>query len=186
MSVGLSRRRFSVEEYHRMAEAGFFESDDRLELLEGGIIEMSPIGSRHAACVNKLNAILSRLPEERGIVGIQNPVVIDELSELLPDVSLVHRRDDYYASGHPRGDDVRLIIEVAETSIEYDRDFKIPLYGKAGVPEVWLIDLRRGTVDLFADPRHGQFIVQETFRDGDVIRSRILSEISLRVRDVLP
>ncbi|MBM4093022.1 MAG: Uma2 family endonuclease [Planctomycetes bacterium] len=186
MSVELSRRLFSVDEYHRMLDAGVFESDDRLELLHGGIIEISPIGSRHAACVNKLNAILSRLPSERGIVAIQNPVVVDERSELQPDVCLLRSRDDYYASDHPRAEDVELIIEVADASLDYDRQCKIPLYAEAGVPEVWLIDLRRGTVDRFSDVLGGQYARVETYHGNDAVPTRVLGSIALRVSDILP
>jgi len=186
MAVELSRRLFSVDEYHRMIEAGVLGPDDRLELLEGEIVEMNPIGSRHAACVNRLNVLLNRLLAERAIVAIQNPVAIGGLSELQPDVSVLRPRDDFYAADHPSPDDVQLIIEVADTSIEYDRRIKIPLYAKAGVPEVWLVDLEQGTVDFLAAPLHGAFTTSAVLRGNDRIPSRALGEHSLRVTDILP
>jgi Uma2 family endonuclease len=186
MSVEVSRRLFSVDEYHRMRDAEILGSSDRLELLEGGIVEMNPIGSRHAACVNKLNSLLHRVLGDSAIIGVQNPVTLDQLSELRPDIALLRKQDDFYATRHPGPGDVQLIIEVADTSLEYDRQLKLPLYAKAGVPEVWLIDLTRGVVEVYADVTAGQFALVAVARGREPIPSRVLGHVVLRAQDVLP
>src|ERR671938_544657 len=141
MSVQVAKRCFSVDEYYRMGEAGILTEDDRVELIEGEIIEMSPIGSRHAACVNRLNTLLGRHLRQTAIVSVQNPIRLDAYSEPEPDVALLRPRADYYESGHPTPADALLIVEVADTSADYDRIIKLPLYAKAGIPEAWLVDL---------------------------------------------
>ncbi len=127
MAVHVQRRVFTVDEYHRMVEAGILSEDDRGELIEGEIIKMSPIGSQHAACGKKHNALLHHQVQQRAILGVQDPVRLDEHSEPEPDIALLKRRDDDYARSHPTPEDVFLIIEVAETFAEYDRRIKLPL-----------------------------------------------------------
>src|SRR6266850_3035884 len=124
-------RLFTVAEYYRMTEAGIFKEDDRVELIEGEVVSMSPIGSRHAACVERLSALIRHAVLNESIsVRIQNPVRLSEYSEPLPDVSLVRTREDFYAAGHPAAADVVLLIEVADASLMYDRHTKIPLYAR--------------------------------------------------------
>ena len=152
MSVELVRRHFNITEYYRMAAAGVFSEGDRVELIEGEIIEMNPIGSRHAACVGRLTEFLGRLAAGEAIVWVQNPVQVNDYSEPLPDVTLLKRRDDFYAQANPQPSDVLLIIEVADSSVEYDRDIKMPLYAKASIPEVWLINLPKETIEIYTQP----------------------------------
>lgn len=135
-----------------MAAAGVLSEDDRVELIEGEIIEMNPIGSRHAACVGRLTEFLGRSVSGDAIVWVQNPVQVNDYSEALPDVTLLKRRDDFYAQANPQPSDVLLLIEVADSSVEYDRDIKIPLYASAGVPEVWLINLPKETIESYTQP----------------------------------
>ena len=160
MSVQIARRHFNVIEYYRMAAAGVLSEDDRVELIEGEVVEMNPIGSRHAACVGRLTELLGRLVGDVAIVWVQNPVRIDDYSEPLPDVALLKRRDDFYAQANPQPTDVLLIIEVADSSVEYDRDIKIPLYARAGVPEAWLVNLPEEAVEIYARPLNNAY--QET------------------------
>src|SRR2546426_2118990 len=143
MSITLEKRRFTVDEYHRMAEAGIFSEDESVELLEGEIVEMTPISSRHAACVNKLTRLFTRELGERVVVSVQNPVALTETSEPQPDLALLRPRADFYAAGHPGPEDVLLMVEVADTSATSDRAVKVPLYARAGIEEVWLIDLQK-------------------------------------------
>src|ERR671938_948293 len=140
MSVQIVRRHFNITEYYRMAAAGVFTEDDRVELIEGEIVEMNPIGSRHAACVGRLTKLLERLAGDSAIVWVQNPVQVSDYSEPMPDVALLKRRDDFYAQANPQRTDVLLINEVADSSVEYDRDIKMPLYAGANIPEVWLFN----------------------------------------------
>ena len=164
MSVQIVRRHFNVDEYYRMAAAGVLSENDRVELIQGEIIEMNPIGSRHAACVGRLTEFLGRLAGGEAIVWVQNPVQVNDFSEPLPDVALLKRRDDFYAQANPQPADVLLIIEVADSSVEYDRDIKIPLYAGAGIPEVWLVNLPEETIEIYTQP------VGDTYREIRIVK----------------
>lgn len=157
MAVRLLRRTFTVDDYHRMVRAGILTEDDRVELLEGEIVEMVPIGSRHQACVDRLNELLARRAAEQAILRVQGPIVLGERSEPQPDLILLRRRPDFYATSHPRPQHVLLVIEVAETSADYDRQVKMPLYARAGVPEVWLVDLEGQAVEVYRKPAGGTY-----------------------------
>ena len=148
----LRRHRLNVDEYYRMAEAGILGPDARVELIEGEIIDMAPIGSQHAAVVRQLAHILHQNVGDQAIVSTQNPVRLDEYSEPEPDLALLRPRDDFYAAAHPGPGDVLLIIEVADTSLRYDREIKIPLYARHGIPEVWLVDLENERLLRFLEP----------------------------------
>ncbi len=160
-----AKRLFTVDEFHRMAEAGILGEDDRVELIEGELIEMTPIGSRHAACVNRLVKHLSG--PEPYLLSVQNPVSLDPRTELQPDIALLKPRPDYYASAHPGPGDVILVIEVADPSAATDREVKLPLYAKTGVPEVWLVDLPAGVVEVYRDPGEAAYRSARTVRAGD-------------------
>ena len=147
----LQRHRLNVDEYHRMASAGILPEDSRVELINGEIIDMAPIGSRHAAAVKQLTRILSRAVGDTAIVSVQDPVHLDDHTEPQPDLALLRPREDFYKTAHPRGQDVLLVIEVADASLRYDREIKIPLYARHGIPEVWLVDLLNNQLNLFRD-----------------------------------
>lgn len=151
------RLRFSVDDYYRLAEVGILQPDDRVELLDGEVIRMSPVGSRHAACVDRLVAVLhaalsSLRPGDRPIVRCQSPIRLDERSEPEPDVTLLRARDDFYAASHPGPADVLLVVEVADSSLGFDRDVKLPRYAAAKIPEVWIVDLAESTIDIHRCP----------------------------------
>ena len=153
MAVVPHTRRFTIKEYYRMAAAGILSENDRVELIEGEVIEMTPIGARHAGTVNRLAEMLWRQVRDRAIVQIQNPVRLTALnSEPQPDVAILRRRLDFYASSHPEPDHTLLIVEVMDTSHDYDRRVKTPLYARAGIPEVWLVDLVTDTVEVLRRP----------------------------------
>ena len=149
--------RFSVADYNRLGEVGLLTEDDRVELIEGEIIDMPPIGSRHAGTVDFLSDRLFAAVEGRAIVRVQNPIVLDDFSEPQPDITLLRPRDDFYTRCHPRPGDVLLVIEVAETTLRCDLDVKLALYARAGVPEVWIVDLEMGVLRLFRDPGGGDY-----------------------------
>jgi Uma2 family endonuclease len=140
-----------------MAEAGIFHDDDRVELIDGQVVEMTPIKPRHAGCVNRLNGLLSRLGGGGVTVSIQNPVILGERWEPQPDVTLLRHRADGYAASHPDPADILLVIEVADTSVEYDRSVKIPLYARAGIPEAWLVNLPEGRIEVYRNPVRGKY-----------------------------
>ena len=145
----LHRHKYSVVEYHRLGEAGVLRADERVELIEGEIIDRAPIGSRHAAVVKRLIQILTRAVGDRAIVSAQDPVAIENHSEPQPDLALLLPRTDFYAAAHPGAQDVLLIIEVADSSLRYDREVKIPLYARSKIPEIWLVDLENKTLTLY-------------------------------------
>ncbi len=148
MALSPTAYRFSVKDYHRMAEADLFEPDDRVELLDGRVYEMAPIGSRHAACVSRLSRLFASALGERVIVSVQNPISLDEHSEPQPDVALLRFAPDFYAGQHPGPADVLLAVEVAETTLAYDLEQKAPRYLAAGIPEVWVVDVVRDRVHV--------------------------------------
>jgi len=147
-----ARRLFTTEEYHRMAAAGILSEGDRVELLDGEIVRMSPIGSRHAACVDRLTDLFTQRLGHKAIVRVQNPIVLGRRSEPQPDLTLLERRLDYYAARHPGPAEVLLVVEVVDSSREYDRGLKLPLYARFGIREVWLIDLQREAVEAYRQP----------------------------------
>ena len=142
------RHRFSVEQYHQMIDAGIFAPDDRLELIHGELIKMSPINRRHAAGVDRLLYLLLDRLGQKARCRIQNPITLAD-SEPQPDVAIVRWRDDFYLAGHPTPPDIYWVIEVADTTITYDRGVKVPLYLSAGIPEVWLINLDEDCLEVY-------------------------------------
>ena len=185
MSRQLAKRWITVDEYERMGEAGIFHPDDRLELLEGEIYKMSPIGSPHAACVKFLSAQLNRLFNGKLIVSTQDPIRLNDFSEPQPDVALLRWRDDFYKYSHPTPEDVLLVIEVADSTVESDRSYKIPLYAKAGITESWLVNLPEEQIELFATPADGAYQIIKTFKRGDEAQSHTINDLSISVSDVL-
>ncbi len=168
-----------------MAETGILTEDDRVELIEGEIIEMSPIGSRHVACVNRVNRILSRTVGQSVIVSVQNPIYLDDFSEPEPDIALLRPRADFYEQELPAASDVLLLIEVADTSVDYDRNKKLPLYARASIPEMWLVDLSAHTITIYAQPLNGQFQLAEIFKRGEAITAQSLAGLTLPVDEIL-
>lgn len=151
------KHRITVDAYHRMGEAGILAPEARVELIEGEIIDMAPIGSRHAAVVDRLNRIIVATVGEKAIVRVQGPVRLGELSEPEPDIALLKPRADYYRDALPGAADVLLLIEVAESTQRYDRRIKVPLYARHGVPEVWVIDLENALVHFHRGPGGGAY-----------------------------
>lgn len=185
MSVSLLRRHFTVEEYHRMAEAGIFSEDDRMELIQGEIVMMTPIGARHASCVTRLTHFLVSRLGDRAAVWVQNPVRIGPDSEVQPDLALLRARSDFYHYAHPGPEDVLLIIEVADTSVESDRAVKVPSYARAGIPAVWLIDLPGGSVEVHMGPASEGYRDVRRFERGHSIPLNAFPEITLSVETIL-
>jgi Uma2 family endonuclease len=168
-----------------MAAAGVFSEDDRVELIEGEIVEMNPIGSRHAACVGRLTESLGRLAGQQAIVWVQNPVQISDFSEPLPDVALLKRRSDFYSQANPQPQDVLLIIEVADSSVEYDRDIKIPLYAEAAIPEVRLVNLPKETIKIYARPVGDAYREIQIIKRGESLASKSVADLTIDAEAIL-
>ncbi len=160
--------RFTVEEYHRLGEAGILREDERVELIEGELVMNSPISSRHAACVDRLTALLVPRCQGRAIVRVQSPLRLGEHSEPEPDLMLLRPREDFYREAHPGPEDVYLVIEVSETSLAYDREVKLPLYAHFGLPEVWLVNLVEGRLEVYRMPRKGKYTQKAVYTQGRV------------------
>jgi len=152
MTVSPARYSFSVEEWHQMGEAGLFRENPRVELLDGEVIQMSAIGNRHLACVNRLTRLLVNAVGDQAIVSVQNPVRLDDYSEPQPDVVLLLPRRDFYSSATPGAKDTVLLVEVSDTSLSWDRDRKAPRYAAAGIPTVWIVNLAAGAVLVRSGP----------------------------------
>lgn len=185
MSVQIARRHFNINEYYRMTDAGILSEGDRVELIDGEVIEMSPIGSRHAACVNRLNKLLNRLVLQDVIVSVQNPIVLNEYSEPQPDISLLRPRPDFYEQGHPIPADVLLVVEVADSSTQFDREIKLPLYAQAMLPEVWLVNLPDDTIERYSQPANGAYRIAQTLKRGEVLSSTVILSLNLDVAAIL-
>ena len=168
------RRKLSVDDFNRMGEAGILGEDDRIELIDGEMIEMAPIGALHAAQVNVLARIFLRAVGSEAIVSVQNPIALPPLNEPQPDISLLKLRVDDYRKALPTATDVLLVVEVADTTLRYDRDIKIPLYARHGVPEVWLVDLQNDCLIVHRQPG------AEGYRDvSTASRDSAISPLSL-------
>lgn len=179
-----TRHTFTVEEYRRMVEAGILREDARVELIVGEVVEMSPIGERHAACVARLTQIITLLLKRAFLVWTQNPIQLDGYSEPQPDVVVLRPRDDFYRNGHPKPEDILLVIEVSDSTLEYDRRVKVPLYARAGIPEVWIVNLVDECVETFADPSAGAYQMVATRTHGEKLRPHVLKGLRLAVSDV--
>ncbi len=185
MALHLPRRRFTVAEYHQMAQAGILGEDDRVELIEGEIVEMPPIGDRHAASVDRLTERFVQRFSDVAIVRVQNPIRLGEHSEPQPDLALLRRRADFYAAGHPAPPDVFLLVEVADTSAELDRRVKIPLYARGGIPEVWLLDLQQETLTVYRVPTPDGYRAVQVLHRADAIAPAAFPDRALAVADLL-
>ncbi len=181
--VVVQRRRFTAEEYHKMAEAGILHEDDRVELIEGEIVDMAPIGSRHATCVRELVWLLSKQLSDELRLDVQNPVRLGEYGEPQPDLAVIRAGD--YAGALPDPGDVLLLIEVSDTTLRYDREVKLPLYARSGIPEVWVMDLAGGTMERHTGPSEGGYQRTERARRGETLASEALPTLLLRTDAVL-
>lgn len=168
-----------------MGEAGIFRQGARLELIEGEIFEISPIGSPHAACVKFLSGLLHRLFGDILIVGVQDPIRLDDFSEPQPDVALLRWRADYYRRAHPAPADVLLLIEVADTTVVADRNVKVPLYARAGIGEAWLVNIPDERVEIYSNPKGGVYERAAIFGRGEEARSHTVASLALSVGELL-
>lgn len=181
----IKTRRFNVEEYHRMGEVGILGEDDRVELVGGELVEMAPIGTRHLSCVVGLTHLLVEAASGRWFVSVQNPVRLGRRDEPEPDLSLLKRRPDPGALAPPGPEDVLAVIEVSDTTLSYDRNVKLPLYAVAGIPEVWIVDLNGGAVEIHSAASPDGYLKSRSFGPGERVVSDTVEGLSISVDEVL-
>ncbi|RMG67588.1 MAG: Uma2 family endonuclease [Bacteroidetes bacterium] len=184
LTTPFAQRLLTVAEYHRMAEAGIIKADEQVELLAGTILPMSPIGTRHTTCVKRTNRLFSMIVGEKAIVSVHDPILLSDTSEPEPDVALLAPPLEQYAHRHPGPEDVFLVVEVADSSLQKDRKLKLPLYAEAGIPEVWLVDLEADQIEVYSEPQGQQYRLRRLAQRGDQVSVAALAT-EVAVVDVL-
>ena len=180
------RHAVSAEEYLRMGESGVFAPEARLELIEGEIVEMAPIGSPHAGMVNILNRLFSRAAGDLAVVSAQNPVIVGDRSVPQPDVALLKPRADSYVRSHPTTAEVLLVVEVADTTLSFDLGTKIPLYARGGITEAWVVDLQERAVRVFRDPSPSGYRASFTVSGGGSVAPLALPAVDVAFSELFP
>ena len=178
--------RFTVAQYLAMGEAGILKKEDRVELIDGVIVAMAAAGNRHLATVDRLNRMMGRAAGDRAIVRVQGAIDLHERSRPEPDLALLRERADFYESESAGPDDVLLLIEVSDSSVNYDRYDKLPRYARAGIPEVWITVLPERIIEAHTEPAGGRYTQMRTFRPGDTISPACFPDIALPVSEILP
>lgn len=169
MATGLPLKVWTVEEYEGMIEGGILRDDERVELIRGEIVKMTPIGVRHAACVARLEELFHERLGRRVVVSVQNPIRLLNDSEPQPDIAILKRRSDFYVEHRPGAADILLAVEVADSTLASDRAIKLPLYAKAGIPETWIVNLEEDVIEVYSQPEDGEYRVSRVARKGDSV-----------------
>jgi Uma2 family endonuclease len=186
MAANITRKLFDSDSYLRMAEAGILSPTDRVELVRGDILVMSPIGPRHGAAVNAANRTILKTIGEKAFTWVQTTVVLDKFVVPEPDIALLKPRDDSYATRHPGVSDILLIVEVADSSLEYDTTVKLGLYAIVGIPEYWIADLRNDRLLVYAQPEGDAYRIARELHRGEFIAPQALPESEFPVGSFLP
>ena len=180
------RRLFTVDEYYAMADAGILTRDERVELIDGEIIVMSPIGKRHMASVNTSNYLFAPLlVAERAIVSVQNHVLLGVHNQPEPDIVLLKWRDNFYSQESPSAADVLLLIEVADSSLSYDRSVKLALYARFNIPEVWIANIPARVIEVYTNPVNGNYTTSRIYRPGDTVTPTAFDDVQLPVSRII-
>ncbi len=153
----LSRHKLNVDDYQQMITAGILTSEHHVELLEGELFNMSPIGPLHSSKTNRLNLLLVQALGDKAIVSVQNPILLGSDSAPQPDLSILRPRADFYETAHPNAEDVLLLIEIADSTVTSDRAYKLPLYARHDIPEVWLLDVNQQQLEIYRQPAQNQY-----------------------------
>jgi Uma2 family endonuclease len=181
----IARKLFTSDDVLKMAEAGLFGPEERIELIDGQIFEMSPTGDRHILCVNLATFIFTEAFGRQAVVSIQNAMHLNIHNMPQPDVVVFKPRADFYASGRPTPADVLFLVEVSDSTLRRDRHIKLPRYAAAGIPEVWIEDLKHEWILVFRDPEGGQYRTQLRYGGDDSIAPRAFPNSSFRVDRLL-
>ena len=183
--IARTAHRFTVDEYYRMAETGLIKPDARVELLDGQIIDMMPIGPFHGGAVKRLNRLFAKAAKDRFLIAVQDPVRLNDHSEPEPDLMLLKPRMDDYSNSHPKPEDVFLLVEVADSTLEFDRTEKIPAYGAAGIREVWLVNLPEQKVEVYREPHYTGFASRTVLTPGATVIPAAFPDVIVDVAALL-
>ncbi len=181
----VTRRKITVHEYHEMGRAGILHEDDRIELIEGELVAMAPIGSEHTGTTIWLTQALVRAIGDRGVVLVQGSIRLDDRNEPQPDFSILRPRTDFYRTSHAAPADVFFLVEIANSSLRFDRSIKRPLYARAGIPEYWIVNLVDGAVEICREPGQDGYASIKTAGRGEVIEPALLPGIGIAVSELL-
>jgi Uma2 family endonuclease len=179
------KKLFTVDEYHRMGDAGILPENKRFELIRGEIIEMPPPKPPHSGRVNRLNHLFMARLENKVVVAIQNPSSIDDMSEPVPDVLILKTRADFYSEYHPVPADILLAIEVSYSTVRFDTKVKAPLYAEAGIQEYWILNIPKNVLEVRSEPVNGAYTRHEILKHGQTVSPRAFPEISFRIEEIL-
>lgn len=184
MTVQLLKHKFTTQQYHLIHEAGVFSQGDRFELINGEITEMSPIGRKHAACIIRATKLLQKKLGDLVLISVQNSIHLSDVSEPQPDFAVLTPRDDCYEEGLARPADILLLIEVADSTIAYDRNVKMPLYSAAGIPEMWLFDLNERVIEGYSQPSARGYKQMHRYEQGDIFSMLAFPDISFTWQEI--
>lgn len=185
METEVTKKLFTVDDYYRMADAGILTADDRVELIDGEIIEMSPTGNRHSACVHRANTFFTEAFGRTAIVSNQSPLRLSKYTEPVPDVMVLKPVPDFYASRECRPEDVLFLVEISDTTLRYDRNIKLPRYAAASVAEVWIEDLKNDLLLVHRDPAENAFKTSLVLHRSDSISPFVFPKVTFKVDDLL-
>jgi Uma2 family endonuclease len=185
MEVEVTKKRFTADEFHRMGEAGIFGPEERLELIDGEIIEMSAMGHRHAVCVSRVTTFLIRALGDRGVLRPQLPLRLTDWTEPQPDIVVLKPRTDFYAKKKPTPQDALLVMEISDSTLTLDRNIKLPRYAAAGIQEVWIGDLVHNVLLVYRDPRAKSYKAAFQFRSGDIVSALSFPDLAFQVDELL-
>jgi Uma2 family endonuclease len=179
------KKLFTVDEYHRMGDAGILPEDKRFELIRGEIIEMPQALPPHSGRVNRLTSLFTSRLGSSIVLSVQNPSSIDDMSEPVPDVTLLKPRADFYTESHPGPSDVLLMIEVSNTSVRFDTKVKAPLYAEAGIREYWILNIPKNVLEVRSEPVNGVYTRHEILKHGQTVSPRAFPEVTFKVEEIL-
>lgn len=186
ISPVLERKTFTSDEVHRMMEIGILPEESGWELINGEIIHRMTIGSKHAGTLKRISAILFALLEGEFIIGVQDPIKINQRNEPEPDISILKMREDFYIEHHPQPSDVLLVIEVSDSTLKFDRETKKRIYAEAGIVEYWLVNLEENTLEVYTKPKGENYFEMKVYGRGDAVRSKNIEKLKLNVSEIIP
>lgn len=184
MTVQILRKKFTVGQYHQMIESGMLTDRDPVELIQGEIIAKSPVGRHHAACADRLTELLVFKLFRKALIRVQSPILLSDNSEPQPDLSILQRREDFYHAGHPTPNNILALIEVSDSTIEFDQDVKVPLYAQEQIPEIWLVNLNNTQIERYHQPIANTYQHRQIFNLEETLNFQAFPDVPIEVNQV--